>query len=235
MSQKQINIAIDGYSSCGKSTVAKLLAKRVGYIYIDSGAMYRAITYFALQRGIIKDKSIYKPSLLKALPSLHIRFKNNEKGQVQTYLNGENIEKEIRTMHVSAHVSQVSAIKEVREKLVALQQDMGKEKGVVMDGRDIGTTVFPDAEIKFFLVSDLDLRVERRRAELQAKGIQVTSKEVEDNLRKRDYIDSNREESPLTKAKDAIEIDNSEVSLEVLVEQLHQMICDKVNELCVKC
>jgi len=232
LSNTSINIAIDGYSSCGKSTVAKLLAKRIGYIYIDSGAMYRAITYFALERGIIKDKSLFIPSLIKALPLLHVKFIKNKKGQVETYLNGKNIEKSIRTLEVSNCVSQISAIKEVRDKLVSLQQMMGQDKGVVMDGRDIGTAVFPDAEIKFFMISDSELRIERRYQELKAKGDQVSMRDVEANLRKRDHIDTTRKESPLVKADDAIEIDNSGISIEDLVENMYQMVCTKVEEVC---
>jgi len=232
-SQKQINIAIDGYSSCGKSTIAKLLANKIGYIYIDSGAMYRAITYFALERGIIKDKSIFTQQLIKALPTLHVKFIKNDKGIAETYLNGINIEKPIRTLEVSSCVSQVSAIKQVRSKLVSLQQLMSKDKGVVMDGRDIGTAVFPDAEIKFFMNSEMDLRVERRYQELIAKGDRVSMDAVKENLRKRDHIDTTRDESPLRKADDAIEIDNSNITIDDLVDNMYQMVCSKVADVCL--
>lgn len=230
-SKQKINIAIDGYSACGKSSVAKLLAKKLNYIYIDSGAMYRAVTLYALERGIIKDNSIYKPSLLRNLPELDISFEKGDKEFAETYLNGENVEKSIRTLEVSKYVSQISSLVEVREKLVALQRKMGKKKGVVMDGRDIGSTVFPDAELKFFMISDMDLRVNRRYEELIARGDKITLKEVEENLRKRDYADTTRKESPLIKPKDAIEIDNSELELDELVDQLYQIVVDKIEEL----
>ena len=230
-SKQKINIAIDGYSACGKSSVAKLLAKKLNYIYIDSGAMYRAVTLYALERGIIKDNSIYKPSLLRNLPELDISFEKGDKEFAETYLNGENVEKSIRTLEVSRYVSQVSSLVEVREKLVALQRKMGKKKGVVMDGRDIGSTVFPDAELKFFMVSDMDLRVNRRYEELVARGDKITLKEVEENLRKRDYADTTRQESPLIKPNDAIEINNSEIDLDELVDQLYQIVVDKIEEL----
>ncbi len=227
----KINIAIDGYSASGKSTLAKLLANKLGYTYIDSGAMYRAVTLFALERGIIKEGNIYKPSLLEILPQLNIEFKKESKNYAETFLNEINVEKKIRTLEIAKYVSPISAIKEVREKLVSLQQSMGEKKGVVMDGRDIGSTVFPDAELKFFMISDIDVRVERRHQELTQRGDKISKTEVKENLRKRDYIDSNREESPLIQVEDAIVIDNSEVEMDELLIKLGKIAEDKITYL----
>lgn len=214
MQKSKIVIAIDGFSSCGKSTMAKELARKINYIYIDSGAMYRAVTLYCLDNNLINGDSINEPELQKVIDSLQITFKiNSENGKPETYLNGENVEKEIRTMRVSDKVSPVSAIPFVRKAMVAQQQALGKQKGVVMDGRDIGTTVFPDAELKIFVTASPETRAQRRVDELRQKGANVSFEEVLDNVKKRDYLDQNREVSPLRKADDALLLDNSNMSL----------------------
>ena len=206
-------IALDGHSSCGKSSFAKTIAKELGYIYLDSGAMYRAVTLFAMQKGFIQNKKVDQPSLEKHLQDIHIEFRHGrENSQYETYLNGENIEAKIRSMEVSENVSEVSKIKSVRSRLVALQQKMGEKKGIVMDGRDIGTVVFPKADIKLFMTASLEVRTQRRFKELQDKGIAVTQEEVSANLAQRDYLDQNRAESPLKKADDALILDNSNMT-----------------------
>lgn len=223
----KINIAIDGYSSCGKSTIAKALAAELGYAYIDTGAMYRSVALFALRNGLIQNGKINTEAIIIALPDIKVTFQyNNETKISDTYLNGENVEKAIRQMEVSEVVSKVSAIKEVREKMVALQKEIGKSKGVVMDGRDIGTNVFPDAELKIFMTADIDVRVARRFYELTSKGEQVTEDEVKDNLSKRDYDDINRKENPLRKADDAIILDNSELSKQQQLDFVKRLIKD---------
>ena len=210
---KDIVIAFDGHSSCGKSTVAKAVAKELDYVFIDSGAMYRAVTYLAIKKQLINGKKIDIPSLKKAVDFIKIGFvKNNETGQQETFLNGKNIEKEIRGIEVSESVSYISELDFVRTKLVALQQEMGINKKIVMDGRDIGTVVFPDAELKFFMTASADVRAQRRYKELTEKGDDVTFEEIKQNLEKRDYIDQNREISPLKKADDAIVLDNSSLT-----------------------
>jgi len=210
---RNITIAIDGYSSTGKSTLAKLLAKKLGYIYVDSGAMYRAVTYYAMQNDLIDKSGFESNQLIEQLPKINISFKyNRELGFAEVYLNSVNVEKEIRTLEVSSFVSQVSTIPEVRHELVKQQQEMGKSKAVVMDGRDIGTVVFPDAELKIFLTASSEIRAKRRFYELLEKGDDVSYQEVLRNVQERDYIDSNRQNSPLVKASDAIEIDNSEIT-----------------------
>ncbi|GAA4882077.1 (d)CMP kinase [Flaviramulus aquimarinus] len=212
---KNITIAIDGFSSTGKSTVAKQLAKHLGYVYVDTGAMYRAVTYYAMQNGLISDLDFNKEALIYQLPNIKISFKFNKTlGFAEVYLNAVNIEKEIRTLEVSSYVSKVAAISEIRQKLVEQQQQMGQDKGVVMDGRDIGTVVFPDAELKLFMTASAETRAERRYQELIERGDDVEYKDVLDNVKERDYIDSNRKDSPLKKAEDAIEIDNSNMSLD---------------------
>ena len=210
---KKITIAIDGYSSCGKSTLAKDLARKLGYSFIDSGAMYRAVTLFFI-RGNYLD--VNDPgSILKILDSINLGFKfNPAKGISEIYLNGENVENEIREMPVSENVSKVSAIAEVRKKLVDIQKEIGKNKGVVMDGRDIGTVVFPDAELKIFMTASNEIRTGRRFEELKLKGMNVSKEEIQKNLEQRDYEDTHRKESPLTKAADAIVLDNSEMNRE---------------------
>lgn len=212
---KKINIAIDGYSSCGKSTLAKHLARYFNFIYVDSGAMYRAVTLFCIRNGMVKDNYVLKDQLIEILPQLSITFHfNPEIQRSETFLNGENVEGEIRGMEVSRYVSLVSLIREVRLKLVALQQEMGKNKGVVMDGRDIGTAVFPDAELKMFMTADKETRAKRRYHELRSKGVQVTMDEVMENIASRDYEDTHRKETPLVQAADARVIDNSMLSME---------------------
>ena len=203
-------IAIDGHSSCGKSTMAKDLAREIGYIYIDSGAMYRAVTYYCLQHDLFTEDNVKLDALQAAMPDIHISFKLNEQtGRPDTYLNGTCIEGEIRGMAVSSRVSLIATIGFVREAMVALQQEMGKEKGIVMDGRDIGTTVFPDAELKIFVTASAEVRAQRRFDELRAKGDDASYESILENVKERDRIDSGRAVSPLRKADDAIELDNS--------------------------
>ena len=212
---KKITIAIDGFSSTGKSTLAKQLAKHLGYIYVDTGAMYRAIALFAMQNNFISKDSLDTESLLKALPNIKLQFQFNANlGYAEMYLNDSNVEKEIRTIEVSSFVSRIAEISEVRSKLVEQQQEMGKNKGIVMDGRDIGTVVFPDAELKIFMTSSPETRAQRRYNELQAKGDVVSFEEVLQNVQERDYIDTHRTDSPLVMAEDAIEIDNSYLTRE---------------------
>ncbi|WP_309609735.1 (d)CMP kinase [Flavobacterium sp.] len=210
---KKITIAIDGYSSTGKSTLAKELAKHLGYIFVDTGAMYRAVTLFALENKFIKQDFFDQKALIENLPNINLEFQfNKDFGFAEMFLNGDNIEKQIRTIQVSSYVSQVATISEVREKLVEQQQEMGKNKGIVMDGRDIGTVVFPNAELKIFMTASAQTRAQRRFDELQSKGDEVTFEEVLKNVQDRDFIDTNRLDSPLKKAEDAIEIDNSNLS-----------------------
>ncbi|MCH5306405.1 MAG: (d)CMP kinase [Rikenella sp.] len=207
---KKIIIAIDGYSSCGKSTFAKAVAARLGYLFIDTGAMYRAVTLYAMRHGIADDPA----AVVAALPQMRIEFRfNPASGRSDVYLNGENVEAEIRRIDVSNRVSAVSGIPEVREKLVAMQQEMGRAKGVVMDGRDIGTVVFPEAELKIFMTADPKVRAERRYKEQIAKGEPVSMEEVERNIRDRDRQDESRAVSPLRRAEDAVVLDNSSMSL----------------------
>jgi cytidylate kinase len=221
----KITIAIDGFSSTGKSTVAKQLAKHLGYVYVDSGAMYRAITFYAMQKGFILKGDFNSEALIYNLPSISISFKfNSALGFAEVYLNGENIEKQIRTLEVSSFVSKVAEISEVRHKLVEQQQKMGKDKGVVMDGRDIGTVVFPDAELKLFMTASAEKRAKRRYNELINRGDKVNYEDVLKNVKERDYIDSNREDSPLVKAEDAIEIDNSNMTLDEQFEKILRLV-----------
>ena len=218
---KKITIAIDGFSSTGKSTIAKKLAKSLGYIYVDSGAMYRGVTYFAMQQGFIKDGILDKSSLVNALDQIDLQFKIvADLPDAAIFLNGENIETPIRTLAVSQQVSPVAAIPEVRQKLVALQQAMGVQKGVVMDGRDIGTVVFPEAELKLYLTASADTRAHRRYKELIGKGDKVHIDAVLTNVLERDYIDSHRATSPLKKADGAVEIDNSDMGLDEQFERI---------------
>ncbi len=211
---KKIVIAIDGVSSTGKSTMAKDLAKEIGYTYIDTGAMYRAVTLYALRHGLFEGGEIDEKKLKKSMGDIHISFRPNpETERRDTYLNGVDVEKEIRGMEVAGRVSRVAAIGFVRRALVAMQQEMGREKGIVMDGRDIGTVVFPDAELKVYVTASPEVRAERRLRELEAKGENVSPEEVLENVRMRDHIDSTRKESPLRRADDAIELDNSHMSI----------------------
>lgn len=215
MNNKKIVIAIDGFSSCGKSTMAKDLAKEIGYIYVDTGAMYRSVTLYAMQHGMFgADNSIDTAALEKAMPQIKISFKLNAgTGRPDTYLNGQLVEKDIRTMEVSSRVSPIAALPFVRKALVEQQQAMGKEKGIVMDGRDIGTVVFPDAELKVFVTASAEVRAQRRFDELKAKGMPADLQDILKNVQERDYIDSHREVSPLRKADDAVELDNSNMTI----------------------
>ena len=209
----KINIAVDGFSSCGKSTIAKGLAKELGYTYIDSGAMYRAVALFAYRNGWMNDTEIDEAALQKHISAIGISFETNPEGQQETYLNGENVEKEIRSLEIGNGASRVSTLGFVRRELVRQQQAMGKKKGVVMDGRDIGTVVFPDAEFKIFLTASPEVRAQRRFEELRAKGNPVSYEDTLANVRERDERDTTRTESPLRKAPDAIELDNSHVTI----------------------
>ena len=210
-----ITIAIDGYSSTGKSTLAKELAKHLGYVYVDTGAMYRAITFLAMKNGYISKDFFDKQTLINSLPSINLNFEfNSDLGFAEMYLNASNVEKEIRTIEVSNFVSKIAEVSEVRAKLVEQQQEMGKNKGIVMDGRDIGTVVFPNAELKIFMTASPETRAKRRFDELQAKGDAVSYEEVLENVQQRDYIDTHRDDSPLIIADDAIEIDNSYLTRE---------------------
>jgi CMP/dCMP kinase len=221
-------IAIDGFSSTGKSTLAKQLAQYLGFIYVDTGAMYRAVAFFAMQNDCVLDGEILKEKLVSKLNKVFLKFQFNPyKGFAEIYLNDVNIENEIRTLEVSQKVSKVAVISEVRTKLVEQQQAMGKNKGLVMDGRDIGTVVFPDAEIKLFMTASANTRAQRRYDELIAKGDQVTFEEILQNVQERDYMDSHRDDSPLTIAQDAIEIDNSHLSREAQFELVLEILKDK--------
>jgi cytidylate kinase len=224
---KKITIAIDGFSSTGKSTLAKQLANHLGYVYVDTGAMYRAIALFAMQKGFIDSKFFDKEALIKSLLSIQLQFKfNPDLGFAEMYLNEANVEKEIRTIQVSSFVSKVAEISEVRAKLVEQQKEMGKDKGIVMDGRDIGTVVFPDAELKIFMTASGTTRAQRRYDELVEKGDDVSFEEVLKNVEERDYIDTHRNNSPLTRAEDAIEIDNSYLDR----EEQFDVVLGLVNE-----
>ena len=225
---KKITIAIDGHSSCGKSTMAKDLAREVGYVYVDTGAMYRSVTLYALRNGLfLEDDSIDTAALEQQMPQIQISFKfNPETGRPDTYLNGECVEKEIRSLEVSNHVSPIAAIPFVRTAMVAQQQQMGKDKGVVMDGRDIGTTVFPDAELKVFVTASARVRAQRRYDELKAKGMPADFDDILKNVEERDYLDSHREVSPLRKADDALELDNSNMT----IPEQKQWLLDRFNE-----
>ncbi len=230
---KKIVIALDGHSACGKSTLAKLIAKELSYVYIDSGAMYRAVTLYCLEHDIINGEvEENKPRIIEALNNINVSFNyNRTTGNSDTFLNGKRVEDEIRTLRVSNRVSHVSKIKEVREKLVEFQQRLGKNKGIVMDGRDIGTVVFPDAELKLWITASNEVRVARRYKEMLEKGLQVSLEDVQDNVKQRDYEDSNRKESPLVKAKDAVEIDNSLLSKQETLQKAISLVNDKLMTL----
>lgn len=228
-STKKIVIAVDGFSSCGKSTMAKDLAKAIGYIYIDSGAMYRAVTLFALRRNLfLADGQVNEEQLRAELPEIRITFVLNQEQRPETYLNGKNVEKEIRGLEVSSRVSRIAALDFVRAELVHQQQLMGQEKGIIMDGRDIGTCVFPNAELKIFVTASAEIRAQRRYDELTAKGEKVNFEEILHNVQERDRIDMTRAVSPLRKADDALELDNShltpEQQKEWLLEQYNRVI-----------
>ena len=227
---KKITIAIDGFSSCGKSTMAKDLAKKLGYVYVDTGAMYRAVTLYAMRNRLFNaDGSVKTADLERQMNKINITFKLNKTAErPNTYLNNELVENDIRTLEVSNHVSQIAAVPFVREAMVAQQQRMGKDKGVVMDGRDIGTTVFPEAELKVFVTASAEVRAQRRYDELKEKGMPADFNDILKNVQERDYIDSHREVSPLRKAPDAIELDNSYMTIAEqsawLMEQVKQKI-----------
>ncbi|MBQ8656928.1 MAG: (d)CMP kinase [Prevotella sp.] len=238
---KKITIAIDGHSSCGKSTMAKDLAREVGYVYVDTGAMYRSVTLFALRNQLFKEQGaggkeqgaggkeqeIDVDGLRRRMPEINISFKfNPETGRPDTYLNGELVEHDIRTMEVSSHVSPIATLPFVREALVAQQQQMGAEGGVVMDGRDIGTVVFPHAELKIFVTASAEVRAQRRFDELKAKGMEADYDEILRNVQERDYIDSHREVSPLRQADDALLLDNSDMT----IEGQKQWLLERFNE-----
>ena len=229
---KKITIAIDGFSSTGKSTLAKQLAKHLGYVYVDTGAMYRAVAFFAMQNGYISKDFFDKQTLINSLPFIKLHFEFNiELGFAEMYLNGVNVEKEIRTLDVSNFVSLVAEVSEVRAKLVEQQKEMGKGKGIVMDGRDIGTVVFPKAELKVFMTASPETRAQRRFEELEEKGQSVSFEEVLKNVEQRDYIDTHRDDSPLRKADDSIEIDNSYLTREEQFDAVLEIVEDVTKSL----
>ena len=228
---KKITIAIDGHSSCGKSTMAKDLAREVGYVYVDTGAMYRSVTLFALRNGLFEGDNINVEELQKRMPEISISFKfNPETGRPDTYLNGELVEQEIRSMEVSNHVSPIAAIGFVREAMVAQQQQMGRDGGVVMDGRDFGTVVFPNAELKVFVTASAEVRAQRRFDELKAKGMPADYEDILKNVQERDYIDSHREVSPLRQADDALLLDNSNMTISEQKEWLLKRFRETTKE-----
>lgn len=228
---KKITIAIDGFSSTGKSTLAKQLAQKLQYVYVDSGAMYRAVALYALQHNLIQDTILDTETLINQLPFIKVTFQYNELLKAsEIYLNGVNVNTEIRSMEVSNTVSRVATVPEVRQQLVTLQQHMGAQKGIVMDGRDIGTVVFPDAELKLFMTASADTRAKRRYDELIGSGTDVTFEAVLENITSRDHLDSTREDSPLFKATDAVEIDNSNMSLEQQFEKVLALVKSKLSQ-----
>lgn len=228
---KKITIAIDGHSSCGKSTMAKDLARRVGYIYVDTGAMYRSVTLYALRNHLFReDGTILVDELQQQMDNIHISFQlNPETGRPDTYLNGECVEQQIRSLEVSTHVSPIAALGFVREAMVAQQQEMGQGGGVVMDGRDIGTVVFPDAELKIFVTASAEVRAQRRYDELKEKGMPADYADILKNVQERDYIDSHREVSPLRQAPDALLLDNSTMTIAEQNEWLMQRFNEAVQ------
>lgn len=227
---KRIIVAIDGFSSCGKSTMAKDLAKSVGYAYVDSGAMYRSVTLYCQRNGLITDGVVDEAALQACIDDIRIEFKfNEEKQRNETYLNGDNVEDEIRTLAVSNQVSIVSSIGFVRRAMVAIQQSYSKDRGIVMDGRDIGTVVFPDAELKIFLTASPEIRAQRRYDELKAKGMEEPFEDILENVKQRDYLDQTRTESPLRKAEDAVELDNGEMTIAEQCEWLLNIFAERTK------
>ncbi len=226
---KKITIAVDGFSSCGKSTLAKQLAAKLGYVYIDSGAMYRAVTLYALRNNMIVDEELDTKKLIASLDDVKIHFELNVNGEPQTFLNGTNVEREIRKIYVSQWVSPVAAVPEVRHVMVAQQQKMGEAKGVVMDGRDIGTTVFPNAELKIFVTAEVDVRAQRRYDEMLSKGEPADMNEVKQNLQERDRIDQSRAESPLRKADDAVVLDNSHITRDEQLQVAYDWAMERIK------
>ena len=228
---RKLIIAVDGYSSCGKSTFAKAIAKELNYLFIDSGAMYRAVTLFCIRKGYITKSMVKEKDISESMNDIYIRFRYNpDIDQFETYLNGENVETEIREVEVSSLVSIISRIRAVRERLVEMQREIGMMKGIVMDGRDIGTVVFPDADIKIFMIASEEIRAERRFKELQGKGINVEFQDVLDNIAERDEIDSGREISPLKKADDAFVLDNSAMTVSEQMEWFREILNNKVGK-----
>ncbi len=226
MTAKKIVVAIDGFSSCGKSTMAKELAARIGYTYIDTGAMYRAVSLYAIRNGLMDESTIDEEALCQQITSIKVDFRANDRGGSDVYLNDENVESQIRTLQVANGASRVSTLKFVREHLVAMQQAMGKAKGVVMDGRDIGTVVFPDAELKIFLTASAEVRAERRYKELLQKGETASFESVLANVKERDERDTQRKESPLRQADDAVLLDNSYLTPDEQRDWLYRTFCE---------
>ena len=228
---RKLIIAVDGYSSCGKSTFAKAIAKELNYFFIDSGAMYRAVTLFCIRKGYIDKSMVKEKEITESMADIYIRFRYNpDIGQYETYLNGENVEAEIRQVEVSSMVSIISKIRAVRERLVEMQREIGIMKGIVMDGRDIGTVVFPDADIKIFMTASEEIRAERRYKELQEKGIKVEFKNVLNNISERDTIDAGREISPLKKAEDAYVLDNSDMTVSQQMDWFRDILNNKIRK-----
>ena len=229
--KQKIIIAIDGFSSTGKSTIAKLIAKKYNYIYVDTGAMYRAVALYAFRNDFISKNDFKQEELIAALPKIKVSFSyNSELNCSETFLNDENVEQQIRGIKISNIVSKIAQVKEVRAKLVEIQRELGKEKGLVMDGRDIGSVVFPEAELKIFMTAHYKVRAKRRFEELQAKGDQITLEEVEENISSRDNDDTSRTENPLIKAEDAIVIDNSEISRDEQLALALELAKDRINQ-----
>lgn len=228
--EKKLIIAIDGYSSCGKSTFARMIASELNYIYIDSGAMYRAVTLYCLRKGYVSPNGMDMSSILRDIMEIHIDFVYNpDINAYETFLNSENVEKEIRSLEVTSHVSKVSQIHQVRERMVELQRQIGISKGIVMDGRDIGTVVFPDAELKIFMTASVDIRAERRYKELHEKGIKADFEQIKQGIIARDISDENRDISPLRRADDAVVLDNSRMTIEEQMKWVRSLIDKKRN------
>ena len=231
MNNKKITIAIDGHSSCGKSTMAKDLAREIGYVYVDTGAMYRCVTLYALRHGLFTAEGIDTEALRHSMDDIHISFRfNAEAGRPDTYLNGELVERDIRSMEVSSHVSPIATLDFVREAMVRQQQQMGRDKGIVMDGRDIGTVVFPDAELKVFVTASPRVRAQRRYDELKQKGMMADFDEILKNVEERDYLDSHRAVSPLRRADDALLLDNSDMTIAQQKQWLMERFAEAVGQ-----